>query len=560
MKRYLIAIVTVFVLICSVGFAAEASVQTVKYDTENEILTVKGSAGSKMQSISLEVLKGAVTAEQFDFANAEERFDMLVYADETRSADDGGWQFSFGFPADSKRHIIRIRTGINGEIEQRSIVAATNSEFETAMEMMNSAGSNDISDVLKQCVGILGLDCDTLETLPDKNCDAMALRILNERDKQQNKVFAGYEQLEAVFNENLAVECVNVADGSNIAAVLEKYKEYFAYKNGKSYQIFEGLSADGQKNVYTNLAKADYGTPAAVDAAFSLEAVRVRLAALRGYDELYDVLPQCADALEANISKYTVLSKENQLKVCSEIITSLSGKDVTKESLETIVSSAAEKYSSSGGSGSIGGGGGSSSGGTAKTPSIGFAAPNEPYEAVTVFDDLGGVSWARESIEALARRGVINGKADKIFAPNDTVTREEFVKMVVLALNITAEDTSCDFTDVRDDAWYKEYVGKAVRSGLVNGRGDGTFGVGESITRQDIAVILWNGIKSKAESKSAAEFIDNDDVSDYAKEAVNAMRYLNIIDGYDDNTFRPNNAATRAEAAKLLYKAVQITE
>lgn len=559
MKRYLIAIVTVFVLICSVGFAAEASVQTVKYDTENEILTVKGSAGSKMQSISLEVLKGAVTAEQFDFANAEERFDMLVYADETRSAADGGWQFSFGFPADSKRHIIRIRTGINGEIEQHSIVAATNSEFETAMEMMNSAGSNDISDVLKQCAGILGLDCDTLETLPDKNCDAMALRILNERDKQQNKVFAGYEQLEAVFNENLAVECVNVADGSNIAAVLEKYKEYFAYKNGKSYQIFEGLSADGQKNVYTNLAKADYSTPAAVDAAFSLETVRVRLAALRGYDELYDVLPQCADALGANISKYTVLSKENQLKVCSEIITSLSGKDVTKESLETIVSSAAEKYGSNGTTGNGSGGGGGNGGGV-KTPNIAVAAPNKPNESSFVFNDIESVSWARDSIEALARRGVINGKADKIFAPNDTVTREEFVKMVVLALNITAEDTSCDFTDVRDDAWYKEYVGKAVRSGLVNGRGDGTFGVGESITRQDIAVILWNGIKSKAESKSAAEFIDNDDVSDYAKEAVNAMRYLNIIDGYDDNTFRPNNAATRAEAAKLLYKAVQITE
>ena len=559
MKRYLIAVVTVFVLICSVGFAAEASVQTVKYDTENEILTVKGSAGSKMQSISLEVLADGVTAGEFDSANAEERFSMLVHADETLSIDDGSWQFSFGFPADSERHVIRVRTGVNGEIEQLSIVAATNSEFETAMEMMNRAGSNDISDVLKNCAGILGLDCDTLETLPDKNCDAMALRILNERDKQQNKVFAGYEQLEAVFNENLAVECVNVADGSNIAAVLEKYKEYFAYKNGKSYQIFEGLSADGQKNVYTNLAKADYGTPAAVDAAFSLETVRVRLAALRGYDELYDVLPQCADALEANISKYTVLSKENQLKVCSEIITSLSGKDVTKESLETIVSSAAEKYGSNGTTGSGSGGGGGNGGGV-KTPNIAVAAPNKPNESSFVFNDIESVSWARDSIEALARRGVINGKADKIFAPNDTVTREEFVKMVVLALNITAEDTSCDFTDVRDDAWYKEYVGKAVRSGLVNGRGDGTFGVGESITRQDIAVILWNGIKSKAESKSAAEFIDNDDVSDYAKEAVNAMRYLNIIDGYDDNTFRPNNAATRAEAAKLLYKAVQITE
>ncbi len=559
MKRYLIAVMTVFVLICNIGFAAEASVQTVKYDTENEILTVKGSADSKMQSISLEVLKGGVTAGQFDSADAEDRFNMLVHADETLSTDDGSWQFSFGFPADSERHVIRVRTGNNGEIEQRSIVAATNSEFETAMEMMNRAGSNDISDVLKNCVGILGLDCDTLEMLPEKNCDAMALRILNERDKQPNKVFAEYELLEAVFNENLAVECVNVADGSNIAAVLEKYKKYFTYKSGKSYQIFEGLSADSQKNVYTNLAKADYGSPAAVDTAFGLETVRVRLAALRGYDELYDVLPQCADALEANISKYTALSKEKQLKVCSEIITSLSGKDVTKESLEKIVSSSAEKYSSNGTTGSGSGGGGGTGGGV-KTPNIAVAAPNKPNESSFVFNDIESVSWARDSIEALARRGVINGKADKIFAPNDTVTREEFVKMVVLALNITAEDTSCDFTDVRDDAWYKEYVGRAVGSGLVIGLGNGTFGVGENISRQDIAVILWNGIKSKAENGSAAAFIDNNAISDYAKEAVNAMRYLNIIDGYEDNTFRPRNAATRAEAAKLLYKAVQIVE
>ena len=49
MKRYLIAVMTVFVLICNIGFAAEPSVQTVKYDTVNEILTVKGSADSKMQ-------------------------------------------------------------------------------------------------------------------------------------------------------------------------------------------------------------------------------------------------------------------------------------------------------------------------------------------------------------------------------------------------------------------------------------------------------------------------------------------------------------------------------
>lgn len=560
MKQYLIAVITAFTFVCSFGFVAEASVQIVKYDTENEILTVAGSEDSKMQTISLEVLAEGITSEQFKVSNAEERFQMLVHADETLSTEGGNWQFSFEFPADSEKHIIRVRTGLNGEIETHSVVAATPEEFDAAMEKINGAVSNTMSAVLKECAGILSLDSDTLETLPQKNLDAMAQRILNERNKQLNQEFAGLNILEAVFNENLAVECVNVADGSTIESVLKKYEIYFDYKNEKAYQIFEEFSPENRKDFYNALSKNDYSSPAEVDDAFTLEAVQVKLVAVRGYDELYEVLPQCADALDANISKYTALSKEKQLKVCSEIITRLSGDSFTKEALEQMVNSAAEKYSSSGGSGGNGGGGGSSSGGTTKTPSIGFAAPNEPYEVVTVFDDLGGVSWARESIEELAKRGVINGKSEKIFAPGDTVTREEFVKMVVLAFHITAADTDCNFTDVKDDAWYREYIGRAVGSGLVNGLGDGTFGVGENISRQDIAVILWKGIQKKTASGSTAAFDDNGDVSDYAKEAVNAMRYLNIIDGYEDNTFRPHNAATRAEAAKLLYKAVQIAE
>ena len=560
MKRYLIAIVTVFVLICSVGFAAEAAIQTVKYDTENEILTVKGSAGSKMQSISLEVLKGAVTAEQFDFANAEERFDMLVYADETRSADDGGWQFSFGFPADSEKHIIRIRSGKESEVEKYSIFAATNEEFEDAFDKINNAASDNISDRLNECVGVLGLSYDAFEKLPMKNRTAIALRVLNERNEQPGKVFAEVESLEAVFDKNLAIEYVNTSSADNIESVLEKYEVYFNYKNEKAYKIFTDLSADSQKSVYTNLATADYSSPKEVDAAFVVETVRERFAALRGYDELYDILPVCANALGADISTYSGLTEKNKLLACAEILKNLNAKSITKEVLGQTVNSIAKKYKNSGSSQGGGSGSGSGSGGLSTTPSVSFGVSGSPASDTSMFSDIENVSWARESIEELAKTGVINGKGDKKFAPNDFVTREEFVKMVILAFNVTANDENCSFSDVSDDAWYKEYIAKAAGSGLVNGRGDGTFGVGESITRQDIAVILWNGIKSKAESKSAAEFIDNDDVSDYAKEAVNAMRYLNIIDGYDDNTFRPNNAATRAEAAKLLYKAVQITE
>ena len=560
MKRYLIAIVTVFVLICSVGFAAEAAIQTVKYDTENEILTVKGSAGSKMQSISLEVLKGAVTAEQFDFANAEERFDMLVYADETRSADDGGWQFSFGFPADSEKHIIRIRSGKESEVEKYSIFAATNEEFEDAFDKINDAASDNISDRLNECVGVLGLSYDAFEKLPMKNRTAIALRVLNERNEQPGKVFAEVESLEAVFDKNLAIEYVNTSSADNIESVLEKYEVYFNYKNEKAYKIFTDLSADSQKSVYTNLATADYSSPKEVDAAFVVETVRERFAALRGYDELYDILPVCANALGADISTYSGLTEKNKLLACAEILKNLNAKSITKEVLGQTVNSIAKKYKNSGSSQGGGSGSGSGSGGLSTTPSVSFGVSGSPASDTSMFSDIENVSWARESIEELAKTGVINGKGDKKFAPNDFVTREEFVKMVILAFNVTANDENCSFSDVSDDAWYKEYIAKAAGSGLVNGIGDGVFGVGENISRQDIAVILWNVLKNTVDFNNNFTFLDNDDISDYAKDAVNAMRYLNIIDGYDDNTFRPNNAATRAEAAKLLYKAVQITE
>ncbi|MGN0177880.1 MAG: S-layer homology domain-containing protein [Monoglobaceae bacterium] len=565
MKRYLTAVIVVLALVWNVVFAAEATVKTIEYNVESKTLTISGNANSAKQTISLEILAGDVTAEQFNSADAEKQFNMLAYSDETQSAEGGAWKFSFEFPGDSKAHVVRIRTCLKGEPEVYSITTASKEDFDSAWEMINTADKDNVSDIFEKYSDALGLDSKTFMTLPEKNRDAMARRILDERDNQPNDKFTDFESLKAVFNEALAVECVNAADGSDIAEVLEKYATYFDYKNEKAYEIFTDLSLNNQKNVYSRLANGNYSEPSEIDEAFVLATVRERFAAIRGYDELYDVLPLCAEALEADISDYSALSKEKKLKVCAEIVAKLSDGNITKATLEQVVNSAAKKYSSDGsssggGSGSSGGGGGSSSGGGQTTSSVQLVTPNEPMDNEPMFNDLSSVPWAAESVELLAKRGVLCGKAEKTFAPEDTVTREEFVKMVVLAFNITAENTDCDFSDVSTDAWYREYIGRAVGGGIVKGLGDGRFGVGESISRQDIAVILWNAVRNNAKAETALTFDDDKEISDYAKAAVNAMRYLKIIDGYEDNTFRPHNAATRAEAAKLLYKAVQTAE
>ena len=163
-------------------------------------------------------------------------------------------------------------------------------------------------------------------------------------------------------------------------------------------------------------------------------------------------------------------------------------------------------------------------------------------------------------IEFLYQNGVINGKEEKVFAPSDNVTREEFAKMAALAFDIKSESVSVGFSDVAEDAWYAEYVNALASLGIINGRGDGTFGTGDYITREEIAVMIDRVLTLKGASLSEKELnsADKDSVSAYAKAAVGKMCATGIINGFDDGTIRPQENAQRAQTAQLIYKAVML--
>lgn len=87
---------------------------------------------------------------------------------------------------------------------------------------------------------------------------------------------------------------------------------------------------------------------------------------------------------------------------------------------------------------------------------------------------MGLVPWAKESIEKLADMGIISGKGEKNFAPNDQITRAEVVKILVGAFALTEENDTV-FTDVAADSWYAPYIRKAVAANLTLGDGNGSF-------------------------------------------------------------------------------------
>lgn len=184
-----------------------------------------------------------------------------------------------------------------------------------------------------------------------------------------------------------------------------------------------------------------------------------------------------------------------------------------------------------------------------------------PVQPQISFTDLDQAEWARDSILSLAGRGYLSGDGDEKFRPNDEITREEFVKLLLCGLEIDPGDGESGFADARPGAWYGPYLAAARAAGIVNGDDNGSFGVGQQITRQDMAVMVFRAVETTAGQKlraaQSAAFADCSQISAYALDAVDWMHQEMLISGMGDNTFAPLENASRAQAAKLIEGLLQ---
>ncbi|MBQ4086966.1 MAG: S-layer homology domain-containing protein [Clostridia bacterium] len=239
-----------------------------------------------------------------------------------------------------------------------------------------------------------------------------------------------------------------------------------------------------------------------------------------------------------------------------------------EDELETVLEEYIEDADSgssggSSGGGGASGGGGSSSGGGVKGATSGAAVPQKPSEkpAAVSFGDIESVVWAKPAILYLAEQGVLAGRGEGVFAPNDTVTREEFVKMIVAAFSVKTDGAACDFEDVSAGRWSYPYIGTATELGLVYGVDETHFNPTGIITREDLAVILHRAynLAGKEAEISVVSFADANDISGYAMDAVAALTGVGVINGMGDGTFAPKGTVTRAQAAKAIYELLQAT-
>lgn len=207
-------------------------------------------------------------------------------------------------------------------------------------------------------------------------------------------------------------------------------------------------------------------------------------------------------------------------------------------------------------SGGFGGGGGA--------PSVKEEATVVPPEEVTkedtaFFTDLNENHWSYNAVKALTERKVINGFEDNTFRPEKLVTREEFAKMICTAFDLKEGTGKTVYTDALENAWYNTYLQCITDSGIMQGIGNGKFGIGNTFTRQDLAVVAYRLIDKGIVTKiydANAEYTPFDDInsaSEYAVEAISTMHKMGVINGVGNNLYSPFSGVTRAQAAQIIY-------
>ncbi|WP_164716409.1 S-layer homology domain-containing protein [Paenibacillus whitsoniae] len=182
--------------------------------------------------------------------------------------------------------------------------------------------------------------------------------------------------------------------------------------------------------------------------------------------------------------------------------------------------------------------------------------------ASIAFRDMDGAVWAKEAVLGLAAREVIQGRSEGSFVPGGDVTRAEFVQMLAQLFDLQNTAKSAPFTDVTTGTWYYGAIASAQQAGLVQGKADGSFGVNDRITREDMAVLIYRawqllGAGTLNSGAGITVFQDQKLTSDYAKEAVAALQYEGLMNGVTEGFFDPKGASTRAQAAMVLYRLYQ---
>lgn len=516
-------------------------------------ITSSGSISAKNgEEITIDVYYPDKTYTDLLNADIGDYTKILLRRDQTTVGERGKYEFKFKVgDIPTGEYTVRIsKTNAKtaDDVVVEKLVYSNPNDYKTAVEALNKATNvTELKNIIDTYSMALGIDLSN-----ETDSDAVLTIMLNSVKAEKLKSDDA-KSVQNCFNLSKLVAELNSSKTENInnkITVLDLSKCGLDGYYTKSY-----VNEDVQKNLTSRVSGKNFDSIPKLYKSLCEQFVLAVVEKSGSNSAIKEVIDGFSEEIGASVSGF---SERNLSELSGQNYNDYSA---LKSAIDNIKSSNSGSPSSSGGN--RGGGSGGSIGGTKTYPTVVPDTDNKDIELnYYVFDDLDSVEWAREPICKLAEMGVLRGKEYRLFYPNDNITREEFVKMLTVAYKLNIENKTAKFTDVNADDWFMPYVAAALENGIVNGVSDDMFGTGQNITRQDLAVMAYNAaLKNGVEfnTEGVQKFSDDDKISDYAKTAVYALKSQNIVNGIDGKNFAPQDTATRAEAAKILYALISLS-
>lgn len=540
----------------SVQAAADLEIVT---SSDGYIFRVSGKNDSQRAGTKVNVL---VFNPGYSFDNKGEQ-GALQYQEETETLENGTFSIDIPIYMDGENDTGIYKTYISGQDMETVTIdafAASDEDVKSAIEALKNAKSAEVGTVISANADVLSLSGKEYDALSKSGLYSI---IAENKDNQE---FLDEEDIPGTLyrlKRLMIVECYNQGLISLVYANESfNYSDYIDFseidKDGVNlYEIYEDIIKD--KSAFAkSLLKGDCKNAEDLLKLFGEKAFIYGIADPKesGTANVSEVMiKKNAEYVGIDISNYENKSSSTKSKIAQKLV---QNKYKTLDEIEKFI----DDYKETTGGGGNGGGSNSSS---SSSVSAGVSITMTPGVGVTEektvpFVDIENVSWAHDAIVELYNSGIVTGVDKTHFNPMGTVTREQFVVMMMRAIR-TSEYDDVNFTDVLPGSYYAGYVGIAAKEGIVNGVGENKFGVGMPVKRQDIAVIIkntFNYLNVNPTASKQVEFADS--VDEYAEEAVDLLAGLGVINGFEDNTFRGGESCTRAQAAKLIYEALKLMQ
>lgn len=569
MKKTISALLCTAVLVQCGATAFAAAIDTVKEDMDTQIITVSGSKLSNNDKVLIEVFNfdnGTV-----DYENGLEGI-FAVNTDE-----NGSYTVSFKLPKTSATGEKKIfARPVVGKKSEDKIDFYSSESIDTILRNWNSAIQNQDKTSMEKVINDktalkIILNSSLADTLASELASAdktvLAEKLLKLPEATKIGDFA------PDFIAPYINFAINNLSADTLAKLVSEFYDEIDTVKGTVYENIISKMSDDEKNVLfkdsanfrtKDISTADFASVIYSRAVYNKFSEITYYADVKPFIDLYNT-----DYFKIDFTDYDVVS--NKYEVDSKVLENrhaYSDFETFKTKYEGWAAEQKEAEGEPGGSSGGTSGGSSSGSGKGKGSGVSFV-PTPKDEDISVvkeeiFNDLENFDWAKEHIMALYNKGAVDGTEKNTFSPSNLVTREQFVKMISALTTFDENPPSAEFSDVAKGEWYEKYINGAKASGLISGRDDGTFGVGDCIIRQDAAIMCLNAIK-----KERPDFLENlkieklpfgdaGDISSYAVYAVSALNKLGILNGDASGNFNANANATRAEAAVMINKVMTL--